>query len=101
PTYSIGQTFGGVFWPVPSGESGGCMGSAIPRPLGTMTIQGPTSKDASYTISSESLKSGSYDPAIGKPWVAADVGSWNVTLVVSSTYGGCLASGSTTFQVKA
>jgi len=66
-----------------------------------MTIQGPTSKDASYTIGSESLKSGSYNPAIGKPWVAADVGSWNVTLVVSSTYGGCLASGSTTFQVKA
>jgi len=91
-TYSVGESWGGVFW----FREAPCIG---PAATGILTIQGPFT-DTKMNISGQQLMSGSYMPSIGQPWAPAEVGSWTVQLNLSNPQSNAsTCSGSTDFIV--
>ncbi len=96
PSYNVGAMWVSVNWNPNTPTCGG----AAKSPSGTLQIDGP-STHTSDAILSENLPSGSYTPhTVGRPWVAADVGSWTVTLTTTSQGNRCDYSGTTVFQVN-
>ena len=93
-SYHVGEMWASVSWNSNTVTCGG----AAKSPSGALQIDGP-STHTSVTISSDKLPSGTFTPSIGRPWVAADVGNWTVTLSTTSLGNQCDYSGTTTFQV--
>lgn len=93
-SYLVGEIWTAVFWD----PKGPCLEGQA-RPTGSLEIIGP-SAHTNVALPLEKLWSGTYTPLIGNPWVAADIGAWNLTLTLTGAFaGGCNASGKTSFQV--
>jgi hypothetical protein len=94
-TYHVGEKWAGVFW----SPNGACinLGRSTPS-TGTLVIDGPSTHTTANLFQAD-LRTGSYTPSIGSPWVAGDVGNWTVKFTVGDG-GYCTASGATAFQVS-
>lgn len=90
--YHVGENWVRISW-----DSSVCAGGHR-NPTGTLTIVGP-SKRVTVSLSADEYATGFYKPSVGKPWVAADVGTWTVT--IDAYAGSCKASTTTNFQVNA
>jgi hypothetical protein len=93
-SYHVGEMWATVSWNSTTVTCGG----AAKSPSGSLQINGP-STHTSEAIWAEKLSLGAYTPSVGRPWVAADVGSWTVALSTTSLGNKCDYSGTTTFQV--